>query len=219
VHGHGSGSRAVSGRPPQERRDRCAAAASVAALAGDARPVAAEDLSSALGLLDEQRANLVAHRTRLINQLHALLRDLAPGRADTDLTAARAAKVLLTVRPAGPVETIRKQMARDLVGDVRAVDIRLKNLTRLIADTVAAHGTRLPEVAGIGPVVSARLLGRTGRASRFRLPWRSRTMPVSHPSRWPAGIAPGTDCLAVVIGSSTMPCTSLRSARSGCAPA
>ncbi len=144
-----------------------AAAASVAALAGDARPVAAEDLSSALGLLDEQRANLVAHRTRLINQLHALLRDLAPGGADTDLTAARAARVLVGVRPAGPVETIRKQMARALVGDVRAVDIRLKNLTRLIADTVTAHGTRLPTVAGIGPVVAARLLGRTGRASRF----------------------------------------------------
>ena len=58
-------------------------------------------------------------------------------------------------------------MARELVGDVRAVDTRLKNLTRLIADTGTAHGTRLPEVAGIGPVVAARLLGRTGRASRF----------------------------------------------------
>ena len=118
-------------------------------------------------VLDEQRANLVAHRTRLINQLHASLCDPAPGGADTDLTSARAAKVLLTVRPAGPVETIRKQMARDLVGDVRAVGIRLKNLTRLIADTVAAQGTRLPEVDGIGPVVAARLLGRTGRASPF----------------------------------------------------
>ncbi len=87
-----------------------AAAASVAALAGDARPVAAEDLSSALGLLDEQRANLVAHRTRLINQSHALLRDLAPGGADTDLTAARAARVLVVAcrvgrRPSNPGET------------------------------------------------------------------------------------------------------------------
>jgi hypothetical protein len=97
--------------------------------------------------------------------LHALLRDLAPGEADTDLTAARAARVLVGVRPAGPVETIRKQMAGELVGDVRAVDIRLKYLTRLIADTVTADGTRLLTVAGVGPVVAARLLGRTGRAS------------------------------------------------------
>jgi hypothetical protein len=48
------------------------------------------------------------------------------------------------VRPAGPVEAIGKQMAGQFVGDVRAVGIRLRNLTRLIADTVTAHGTRLP---------------------------------------------------------------------------
>lgn len=45
-----------------------AAAASVAALAGDARPVAGEDLCTALALFDERRANLVAHRARLVNQ-------------------------------------------------------------------------------------------------------------------------------------------------------
>ncbi len=94
-------------------------------------------------LLDEPRAKLVAHRTRLINQLHALLRDLAPvGRTPT--SALRAARVLVGVRPAGPVEAIGKQMAGQFVGDVRAVGIRLRNLTRLIADTVTAHGTRLP---------------------------------------------------------------------------
>jgi transposase len=82
------------------------AAASVAALAGDARPVLAEDLTTALALLDEQRANLVAHRTRLINQLHALLRDLVPGGADTDLTVAVASRILVAVRPIGPAESI-----------------------------------------------------------------------------------------------------------------
>ena len=66
-----------------------AAAASVAALAGDATPVLVEDLTTVLALLDERRANLAAHRTRLVNQLHALLRDLVPGGADTDLTADR----------------------------------------------------------------------------------------------------------------------------------
>ncbi len=64
-----------------------AAAASVALLAGDANPVAAEDLTTVLALLDERRNNLVAQRTRSVNQLHALLRDLVPGGARTDLTA------------------------------------------------------------------------------------------------------------------------------------
>lgn len=103
-----------------------------------------DDLSSTLGLPDEQRANLVAHRSRLINQLTAAARPRAGWRRH-DLTAARASRVLAVVRPVGPVETMRKQMARELVGDVRAFDIRLEKLSRLIADTVADHGTRLPE--------------------------------------------------------------------------
>lgn len=38
-----------------------------------------DDLATVLGLLDERRGNVVSQRTRLINQLHALLRDLLPG--------------------------------------------------------------------------------------------------------------------------------------------
>jgi transposase len=60
-----------------------AAAASVAALAGDAAPILVEDLSTVLVQLDERRANLAAQRTRVVNQLHAMLRDLIPGGIDT----------------------------------------------------------------------------------------------------------------------------------------
>ena len=106
-----------------------AAAASVAALQGDANPVVAEDLTTVLALLDERRGNVVTQRTRLVNQLHALLRDLVPGGAPTDLTAAAASRLLASVRPAGQVETARKQLARDLVAEIRAADQRLKALT------------------------------------------------------------------------------------------
>src|SRR5215207_10577704 len=64
-----------------------AAAASVAALQGDGRPLQAEDLTDALALLDESRTNLAQSRVRLVNQLHALLRDLLAGGAPTDLSA------------------------------------------------------------------------------------------------------------------------------------
>jgi hypothetical protein len=134
-----------------------AAAASVAALQGDANPVLAEDAATVLVLLDERRDNVITQRTRLVNQLHALLRDLIPGGAPTDLTAASASRLLAGVRPAGPVETARKQLARDLVTEIRAADQRLKTLTAEIAATVAALGSRLTEVNGIGPVVAARL--------------------------------------------------------------
>jgi transposase len=45
----------------------------------DPHPVAAEDIMTVLGPLEERRNNLVTQRTRLVNQLHALLRDLLPG--------------------------------------------------------------------------------------------------------------------------------------------
>jgi transposase len=144
-----------------------AAAASVAALQGEANPVLAEDLTTVLALLDERRTNVATQRTRLVNQLHALLRELVPGGAPTDLTASIASRILTGVRPAGPVEAARKQLARDLVAEIRDADHRLKALTAQIADTVAATGTRLTEIAGVGPVVAARLLARTRRASRF----------------------------------------------------
>ena len=144
-----------------------AAAASVAALQGEANPVLAEDLTTVLALLDERRNNVVTQRTRLVNQLHALFRELVPGGAPTGLTATIASRLLAGVRPAGPVEAARKQLARDLVAEIRDADQRLKALTAHIADTVATTGSRVTQVAGVGPVVAARLLARTRRASRF----------------------------------------------------
>jgi transposase len=196
-----------------------AAAASVAALAGDATPVLVEDSSTVFALLDERRANLAAHRTRLVNQLHALLRELIPGGADTDLTADRAARALATVRPAGPAETARKQIGRDLVAEIRELDTRLAKLSTQMTKALAEHGSRLPEVDGIGPVVATRLLGRTGRAGRF---------PSSSAFASYAGVAPVEVASADRTrhrlprggdASSTWPCTSPRSPRSACAPA
>ena len=101
------------------------AAASVAALQGDAREIATEDHTTLFALLEERRANLAAQRVRAVNQLHALMRDLIPGGARLALTAKIAATVLRTVRPATPTERTRKDIARDLVRDIRALDERL----------------------------------------------------------------------------------------------
>ena len=40
-----------------------------------------------LALLDERRTNVTTQRTRLVNQLHAVFRDLSPGGAPKGLTA------------------------------------------------------------------------------------------------------------------------------------
>ena len=144
-----------------------AAAASVAALQGDANQVEPEDLTTVLALLDERRTNVIVQRTRLVNQLHALLRDLVPGGGPKDLTATTASRLLTSVRPTGPVETARKDLARDLVVEIKAADQRVRALTAQISEAVSSAGTRLLEVDGVGPVVAARLLGRSRHASRF----------------------------------------------------
>jgi hypothetical protein len=103
-----------------------AAAASVAALHGDARPVPAEGSATVLCMLDEHRTNLTRQRTRTVSQLHALMRELLPGGAPTDLTADRAAALLARIRPDTPVERTRKELARELVEDIRRLDARLR---------------------------------------------------------------------------------------------
>jgi transposase len=99
-----------------------AAAACVAALQGDGRPLEAEGSTDALALLDESRMNLAQSRVRLVNQLHALLRDLLADGAPTDLSATTAAALLRQIRPAGDIERVRKQIAAGLITQIRSVD-------------------------------------------------------------------------------------------------
>jgi len=143
------------------------AAASVAAVQGDVSLVAAEDEITVFALLEERRANVAAHRVRLANQLHALLRDLVPGGARPALTAASATALLRRLRPLSAAGRTRKRLARELVLEIRATDARLAQIARRMAEALRARGTRLQQVQGVGPVLAARLLGRTGRASRF----------------------------------------------------
>jgi transposase len=144
-----------------------AAAASVAALQGDAMPVSSEDHTTVFALLEERRANLAGQRVRVANQLHAVLRDLVPGGAGLAITAKLASTMLRSVRPATACERTRKELAQDLVRDLRTVDASLADIAQRMSAALDDHGTRLRQVDGVGSVTAARLIGRTGRASRF----------------------------------------------------
>ena len=154
------------GRRKNDRID-AAAAACVAVLQGDARPVDSEGPTDILALLDERRTNMSNSRTRLVNQLHALLRQLLAGGAPTSLTAASATTLLRGFRARSGVDRTRVGLCRDLIADIRRLDDQLAANEKQMAHTLDEHGTRLREVDGIGAVTAARLIGRTGRASRF----------------------------------------------------
>lgn len=122
-----------------------AAAACVAALQGDAWPLAAGGTADALAVLDERRVNLAQARVRAVNQLHALLRALLAGGAPTDLSAATAGALLRSVRPSGETERVRKAVAGDLVAEIRSLDVRLKSSAqgdRRVGREVRQHADR-----------------------------------------------------------------------------
>ena len=130
-------------------------------------PVVAEDHSLVLRLLSERRDDLTEERTRTVNRLHALLRDLVAGGAKRNLAAGEAGALLRTVRPMTAVDEQRKGLARELVADLHRLDAALERNTADTAAAVAANGTTLTEIRGIGPVLAAKIIGQTGTVSRF----------------------------------------------------
>jgi transposase len=129
--------------------------------------VVAEDHSAVLRLLSERRDDLAEERTRTANRLHAVLRDLVPGGAKRNLTAAAAAALLRTVRPVSPVDLQRTALARELVGDLRRLDTALERNATEITAAVRENGTTLTEMLGIGPVLAAKIIGHTAAVTRF----------------------------------------------------
>lgn len=126
-----------------------------------------EGLIDSLALLDERRVHLSRNRTRTVNQLHALLRDLLAGGAPTSLTPNKATAALRGFHPLTPSDEVRRDLCKDLIADVRRLDGQLTTAAKRIAQLLDEHGTTLREVDGVGPVLAARILGRTGHPGRF----------------------------------------------------
>jgi transposase len=126
-----------------------------------------EASSEALRLLSERREDLVAERTRALNRLHALLRDLLPGGVAGKLSAERAARILRGIRPKGASARLRRRLASEVLRDVRTLDRKIADLNGRIEAEVEASGTTLTEIFGIGPILAARIIGTVGDVGRF----------------------------------------------------
>ena len=80
------------------------------------RTVEPEDQPTILRLLTERHDDLVNERTRIINRLHAVLRDLLPGGAPTRLSAEKAAALMKGIRPATATDPCRR-VRPEIFGD------------------------------------------------------------------------------------------------------
>ena len=121
-----------------------------------------------LRLLSERREDLVAERTRALNRLHGLLRDLLPGGVAGKLSADRAARILRGMRSQGCAsDRLRRRLASEILRDVRTLDRKIADLNRRIEAEVEASGTTLTQIFGVGPILAATILGTVGDVGRF----------------------------------------------------
>jgi transposase len=130
-------------------------------------PVLAEDITTVVAMLNERRANLTGQRTRTVNQLHAIIRDMVPGGHNGELTAPSASRLLRTIRPDTLVSEQRKALAHDLLTDVRRLDRQLSDIDKRLDDGLLVQGTTLTEIGGVGTLLAARVIAHTGAIDRF----------------------------------------------------
>ena len=152
------------------RKTDVADAVSVAAVALHNRRlnrVQVEDHTTIMRLLTKRRDDLVAEHTRWINRLHVLLRDLHPGGAEVRLDTTHASALLAKIRPVTAADQQRKQIARDIVRDLKRHEASIKDLDKQLRAAVNTSGTTLTEIQGIGFLTAAKILALTGDIRRF----------------------------------------------------
>lgn len=131
------------------------------------RPVVANEQLEVLRLLVDRRRSLGDEHTRKTSQLHQLLLELIPGGAKRDLSAAQAKALLAKVRPRDVVGKTRRRVAAELIADLERIYARKKAANKELTQLLAATGTTLTDLHGIGPSGAARLLVEVGDITRF----------------------------------------------------
>jgi transposase len=131
------------------------------------REVRADDHASVLKIWSKRYRDLGRTRTQVVCRLHAVLGELIPGGVPKVITAARAARVLRAIKPDGAVQAARCDLAAALLDDLRRIDTRIRETRKTLAVTIAAAGTSLTGLFGVGPVIAAAVLGDVRGVSRF----------------------------------------------------
>src|SRR3954464_5127192 len=131
------------------------------------RAVVDDEQLAVIRVLADRRRSLGEDHTRMISQLHHLLLELIPGGAKKDLSAAQAKALLAKVRPRDAAGKTRRRVAAELIGDLERVYQRRKAADKELKELLAATGTSLTGLNGIGPSGAARLLVEVADITRF----------------------------------------------------
>lgn len=121
-----------------------------------------------LRLLIDHRASLVRERTRVQSRLRWHLHELLP-ELKVRSRGLRSAVVVEQVAAAlEPLDGLVAELAGDLLEHNRELNRRITELERRIRPLVRELGPSLLAIPGCGILGAAKILGETGRASRFK---------------------------------------------------
>jgi transposase len=129
------------------------------------REVAADDHAAVLRMRSRRHQDLGQARNRLACRLHAVLCDLVPGGLPKEITAGQAARLLERAKPSGAVGLARRELAAELLADLRRLDAQLAESKKKLAAVVGASGTAVTGLFGVGPVAAT--AGDAGPVTRF----------------------------------------------------
>ncbi|GIH05285.1 IS110 family transposase [Rhizocola hellebori] len=130
------------------------------------RQVVVDDTAVALRLLVDRRDGLGRARTETVSHLHHLLLELVPGGRSSSYRLHRPA-----LAQHGAAARHRRAYpppaSSELITELAVIDKKIKAAKIQLTELVAATGSSLLELNGIGPSGAARLLGDIGDISRF----------------------------------------------------
>ena len=92
---------------------------------------------------------------------------LVAGGVPDEIYAEKAAPLRAGVEADYAVAAARVELAHELLDDLRRVDGQLAESKKRLEQIVAASGTTVSNVFGVGPVIAATVVGVTGDIARF----------------------------------------------------
>jgi len=131
------------------------------------REVRPDDHAAVLKVWSKRYRDLGRTRTQVVCRLHAVLGELIPGGVPRVITTARAGRVLKAIMAEGAVEAARCELAAAFLDDLRRIDAQLRETRKKLAAVIAASGTSLTGLFGVGPVIAAAVIGDVRDVSRF----------------------------------------------------
>jgi transposase len=140
----------------------------VAALRSPGCPQARrDDHVAVLKIWSKRYKDLGRTRTQVACRLHQVLCELIPGGVPGQITAGQAVRILESITAADAVAAARCQLAAAFTADLRGIDAAIRDTRKTLATAVAAAGTSLTGLFGVGPVIAAAVIGDVRHVSRF----------------------------------------------------